>query len=75
MTTTTSPPPPAACLDCGKPYADFPLDVLLPRSQWLEIHPGEHGLLCANCIVARAAAVPGVTACHLTIEILPRSRR
>lgn len=61
------------CLDCGLPYAAFPLDVNLPRSQWLLIHPDEHGVLCARCIVARAAAVPGATVCHLVIEVSPRS--
>lgn len=51
---------PAACLDCGLPYADFPLDLNLPRAQWLAIHPeGENGLLCAACIVRRAAKIPG----------------
>lgn len=63
--------PHARCLDCGKPYSEFPMDIILPRPQWLEIHPSEHGLLCAGCIVARAAKVPGATACHLIIEIAP----
>lgn len=62
----------AKCLDCGLPYADFPLDVVLPRSQWLEIHPDEHGLLCAACIVKRAANVPGCTVVHMILEITPK---
>lgn len=41
------------CLDCGLPYSQFPLDVILPRSQWLEIYPAENGLLCAACIMRR----------------------
>jgi hypothetical protein len=57
------------CLDCGLPYEQFPIDVILPRAQWLEIHPDEHGLLCAACIVTRAAKVSRATACHLIIEI------
>lgn len=61
----------AVCLDCGLPYADFPLDVILPRPQWLEIHPDESGLLCASCIVKRAAKVPGVTCVHAILEIAP----
>lgn len=65
-------PPPAECLDCGMAYEDFPMDVILPRAQWLEIHPDEHGLLCAGCIVARASKVPGATACHLIIEVAPK---
>ncbi len=64
--------PPAACLDCGLPYDKFPVDVILPRPQWLEIHPSDHGLLCAACIVARAAKVPGVTCVHAILEVAPR---
>lgn len=63
--------PPPICLDCGKPYSEFPLDMILPRPQWLEIHPDENGLLCAACIVARAAKVPGATCVHAIIEIAP----
>ena len=62
-------PLPAVCLDCGKPYSDFPCDVILTRTQWLEIHPDEHGLLCASCIVTRAAKLPGFLAVHAFIEI------
>src|SRR5690242_11416261 len=75
MTDALDPPggPPAAnCLDCGLPYERFPLDVILPRAQWLEIHPAEHGLLCAACIVERAAQVPGVTCVHAILEIHAR---
>jgi hypothetical protein len=61
-----------ACLDCGLPYSEFPLDVVLPRSQWLDIHPAEHGVLCAACIVKRAAKMPGATCVHAIIEIAPR---
>ena len=67
-----STPPDAVCLDCGLPYEQFPLDVILPRAQWLEIHPAEHGLLCATCIVKRAANVPGVTCAHMILEIAVR---
>lgn len=67
--------PVAACLDCGLPYSEFPLDVSLPRSQWLEIHPAEHGLLCAACIVRRASKVPGCTVVHVILEIAPHPRR
>lgn len=59
----------AACLDCGLPYTDFLLDVLLPRSQWLQIHPDENGLLCAACIVRRVSALPGVTALHAIADV------
>jgi hypothetical protein len=64
--------PVPACLDCGLPYVQFPLDVILPRPQWLEIHSEDNGLLCASCIVARAAKVPGVTCIHAILEIAPR---
>ena len=62
---------PATCLDCGLPYEQFPMDVILPRAQWLEIHPDDGGLLCASCIVTRASQVPRATCCHLIIEIAP----
>lgn len=62
----------AKCLDCGLPYEEFPMDMLLPRAQWLEIHPSEHGLLCAACIVKRAAKVSGATVVHAVIERSPR---
>jgi hypothetical protein len=64
----------AACMDCGLPYSEFPLDVILPRPQWLEIHPDEHGLLCAHCIVKRAALVPGVICVHAILQIAPHRR-
>ena len=66
---------PAVCLDCSLPYSEFPLDVILPRAQWLEIHPIEHGLLCAACIMKRAARVPGCTAVHAILEIAPQHQR
>lgn len=65
--------PRAVCLDCGLPYEEFGgLDILLPRSQWLVIHPDENGLLCAMCIVRRAAKIPECSAIQATLEILPR---
>lgn len=64
----------ASCLDCGRDYSDFHLDMLLPRPQWLEIHPDENGLLCAQCIVTRASRVLGVTAIHAILEIAPHRR-
>lgn len=69
-------PPPqeqlaAVCLDCGLSYEDFPMDMLLPRHQWLDIHPDEGGVLCARCIVARASKLPGALAVHAVIAIAP----
>jgi hypothetical protein len=63
--------PPAVCLDCGLPYEDFPLDVLMPRPQWLAIHPDESGLLCVACMVRRVSKLRGVTCCRMVFEILP----
>lgn len=60
--------PPLACLDCGKPYRDFPLDSTLSAEQWRLIHDSEGGVLCANCMVARAAKLPGVVAVRMQIE-------
>lgn len=62
---------PAACLDCGLAYSEFVMDVLLPRSQWLDIHPAEDGLLCARCIVKRTAQMPGAVSIHAIIEYAP----
>lgn len=59
------------CMDCALPYTAFPMDVVLPRAQWLAIHPAENGLLCAQCIVARASRLAGATCMHAIIEITP----
>ena len=49
------------CDDCGLDYEDFSKDTVLPDEHWLMIHPeGFWGLLCANCIVARAARLPDI---------------
>lgn len=63
----------ANCLDCGLDYDAFAMDTLLPRWQWLLIHPDEGGLLCANCIVKRAAKIPGSVGLHAIIGIQPPS--
>lgn len=60
------------CLDCGLPYEEFGLDTTLPNGQWLLIHPeGHDGLLCANCIVKRAAKIPQVIAVRAVLDIQP----
>lgn len=66
--------PDAKCLDCGLDYDDFGMDLLLPRHQWLEIHPDEGGLLCALCIVRRASKLTGAVAMHGVIGIVPTRR-
>ena len=49
-----------ACLDCGCDYGKQPLDVTLSKAQWAMIHPEIGGVLCAGCIVRRAAKLPKV---------------
>lgn len=59
------PAPSPRCEDCGLPYVEFPLDTVLPDDDWRRLHPsGDGGLLCAGCIAARAAALPGVIVLH-----------
>lgn len=58
----------AKCLDCGMPYGDFGLDVVLPDDQWLMIHPEKDGLLCASCIVKRASKLPTAIIVKASIE-------
>ena len=43
-----------ACYDCGLPYREMGLDLILPDQQWKYLFPEESGLLCANCICQRA---------------------
>jgi hypothetical protein len=58
----------AACHDCGMKYggADW-RDTVLPDDQWDLICP-EGGILCANCIIKRAAKVPGV--CYAKMQLM-----
>lgn len=66
----------AKCLDCGKPYGEFGLDMVLSDEQWLMLHPEKDGLLCACCIVRRAERLLGATIVRATIEGLqPLSTR
>lgn len=52
---------PSDCMDCGLPYAGPAwLDLVIPREQWLLIHPDDGGILCANCLIARASKLPHV---------------
>lgn len=53
--------PVTPCLDCGGVYGDLmALDLVLSKAQWLLIHPGDGGLLCALCILRRAEKLPHV---------------
>ena len=47
------------CLDCGRPDEKMPLDTVLTLKQWEWLCP-EGGVLCASCIVVRAAKLPDV---------------
>ena len=47
------------CMDCGLAYGSAGFDLVLPREHWLLIHPDDGGVLCANCVVARAQKLPG----------------
>jgi len=47
------------CLDCGLPYNEMGLDLVLPDQQWKILFPEQSGVLCANCICKRAAKFKG----------------
>lgn len=67
-------PLPLACLDCGKPYSTFRLDTTIPDEQWRAIHESEGGVLCANCMVARLAKLPGAIAVRAYLETAEEPR-
>lgn len=56
------------CMDCQAVYSEFPLDTTIPDEQWRLIHNNEGGVLCASCIVKRAAKLPGVVAIRARID-------
>lgn len=58
----------AECMDCSMAYSDFGLDTTLPDDQWHMINGSPNGLLCASCIVKRAAKLPGVIAMRVRLE-------
>ena len=57
-------------MNCGLPYSLFCLDTILPDDQWTAITglTDGSGLLCAMCIVERAAQLPHITVARLTLE-------
>ena len=57
-----------SCMDCGKPYRDFPLDTNLPNAQWKMIHNSDGGVLCANCMVERISRLPKAVAVQARID-------
>lgn len=68
---------------CGRRYEDFGLDVILPTALWNRIavgapfdetqtdieREGRGGVLCAQCIIDRLKALPGVTVALLTTDL------
>jgi hypothetical protein len=68
MTWSEDTPTGLVCADCGLPYQDFPLDTTIPDEQWHAIFGGPGGVLCASCIVKRAAKLPGAVAVRARIE-------
>jgi hypothetical protein len=58
----------AKCLDCGKSYEEFGLDVSMPDEDWKLINPKKDGLLCANCIVKRASQIEGVIVIKMQLD-------
>lgn len=64
----------AACIDCGRAYSEFGVDLTLPDDQWKLIHPGDDGLLCASCIARRAAQLPGIIALRCRLDIATQSK-
>lgn len=61
---------PVGCMDCGMSYLDFPMDVVLPNDQWALISGRDDGggILCAACIVKRAAKLKRFTVVKMTLE-------
>lgn len=47
------------CHDCGIPYRDLGVDLVLPDQQWKKLFPENYGVLCANCICKRAEKLKG----------------
>ena len=57
-------------MGCGKPYDEFPLDVVLPDQQWEQIsgRTDGSGILCTACIIERGSRLPGITVAKLVFE-------
>ena len=69
QSATASPSAGLGCMDCGKPYSDFPLDTTIPDEQWRMIHDSNGGVLCASCMVLRLSRLPGAIAVRARLEI------
>lgn len=62
--------PNATCAECGLPYEEFPIDMVLPLDQWKLISPTPDGsgVLCAGCIVLRASRLPKIIVAKTELE-------
>lgn len=58
-----------ACMDCGLPYQDHGLDIVLPKDQWEMIRPEIRGVLCGRCIAVRAKQLPGATVILARVDL------
>lgn len=58
------------CEDCGLLYQDFPMDITIPDSQWIELtgYVNKEGILCGWCIIKRAANLNKYVAGRLRFE-------
>ena len=63
-----------SCADCGLPYEQMGIDLVLPDQQWRVLFPEERGLLCANCICLRAGRLKEPTVLHAWIDNLDYGR-
>lgn len=65
------------CMDCGLAREQFPLDIVVPDDQWRQLTGRNDGggLLCAACLVARAAKLPGVKVARFTFQAAYESRQ
>ncbi len=61
---------PVVCMDCGMSYLDFGVDVVLSDEQWALVSGRDDGsgILCAACIVKRAAKLEQFTVALMTLE-------
>lgn len=50
-----------SCSDCGIPYSQMGVDLVLPNQVWAFLVPDD-GILCANCICLRLSK-RGETTC------------
>lgn len=66
-----------ACMNCGRERDTWPLDVVVPDDQWRQLTGRDdgRGILCLDCMLARAARLPGVTMAKLTFAAKYESRR